>query len=772
MGNLSNAKQDSNVPGASNTNNSTSTNNTTNNSNNKESGGFGQKFTTSNFTQSVVMKSDSVFGNGGNESNKGPPNSSSNNSANSNQSNINNTGSNNMSGTTSGSKKRKSDGRITSGTNIDESNKDIIKDLSVTLVPLQGYDKIEVADAEKSIKKFCISQPKSEAGAIVTTSAGTPTEPTLQNLSPNIVSSKQQQNLLNVQSTNSGTNNHSGKQLKEQQQNQVTVSGVPPNSTPSLVVSVPLSTANVPGVNLSSNTSNNNSNNNNNLSVPSIQQQQQGTAGNTYQAHRNESGNIHNSTLDRHSPLIQHRTSSPAVHSISPIDHGVVHSGSSGGPNTNMMDTQNPSTMLKFTYEKHPNSRLTTLQEDTSPTVRRSRTPEVMYSSSSSSGFSGLKFGYESQTPSTVPSSQPSVVVTQPPTIKDSPPSSPGSEVGTKKPSKKQKTASSSSNTTVSAISPVETKENKLFHNGVHAAAHMLGNQLNPNSSMAPKLTESLNMEIEAHIANATPLNDQNNLVGPTYPGKLQANRSSVLTSQGTTSSMSLSSMLAGSTSASGNTPQSLEQLLERQWEQGSQFLMEQAQHFDIASLLSCLHQLKSENIRIEEHVTNLVARRDHLLAVNARLAIPLNPNTSTNQGHFNNMHPAVNGPTTVNTEPTVVSITSSNSNSQGNVVSSGGSGRQRISNSQSQQQPQQLPSQMQQQYSGGALPLENGIDFRQQAQTQQIVRHSSGSQSYSTSSSRSSSIGRGSSSASYTSQQTIYNTHQATIRRDDVKPS
>lgn len=113
--------------------------------------------------------------------------------------------------------------------------------------------------------------------------------------------------------------------------------------------------------------------------------------------------------------------------------------------------------------------------------------------------------------------------------------------------------------------------------------------------------------------------------------------------------------MLAGSTSASGNTPQSLEQLLERQWEQGSQFLMEQAQHFDskfrvflsivevltpfflssstVASLLSCLHQLKSENVRLEEHVTSLVARRDHLLAVNARLAIPLNPNTQTVQG-------------------------------------------------------------------------------------------------------------------------------------------
>lgn len=36
-----------------------------------------------------------------------------------------------------------------------------------------------------------------------------------------------------------------------------------------------------------------------------------------------------------------------------------------------------------------------------------------------------------------------------------------------------------------------------------------------------------------------------------------------------------------GQPTAAGNTPQSLETLLERQWEQGSQFLMEQAQHFD-----------------------------------------------------------------------------------------------------------------------------------------------------------------------------------------------
>ncbi|KAL3832772.1 hypothetical protein ACJMK2_024386 [Sinanodonta woodiana] len=69
--------------------------------------------------------------------------------------------------------------------------------------------------------------------------------------------------------------------------------------------------------------------------------------------------------------------------------------------------------------------------------------------------------------------------------------------------------------------------------------------------------------------------------------------------------------------------PASMEQLLERQWEHSSQFLMEQGQHFDIASLLNCLHQLKSENGRLEDYVKTLVSRRDHLLAVNARLSLP-----------------------------------------------------------------------------------------------------------------------------------------------------
>lgn len=52
---------------------------------------------------------------------------------------------------------------------------------------------------------------------------------------------------------------------------------------------------------------------------------------------------------------------------------------------------------------------------------------------------------------------------------------------------------------------------------------------------------------------------------------------------------------------------------------------MDQPQHFDISSLLSCLHQLRTDNQKLEDRFRQLLTRRDHLIAVNARLSIPLN---------------------------------------------------------------------------------------------------------------------------------------------------
>jgi len=117
-------------------------------------------------------------------------------------------------------------------------------------------------------------------------------------------------------------------------------------------------------------------------------------------------------------------------------------------------------------------------------------------------------------------------------------------------------------------------------------------------------------------------------------------------TSQSQKSASSWSSVTNG---INNNNTQALEDLLERQWEQGGAFMLEQAQHFDsmtsfniktslylilmftniVASLLTCLYQLKNENVNLEDELANYTKRRDHLLAVNARLAIPLPPQSN-----------------------------------------------------------------------------------------------------------------------------------------------
>jgi hypothetical protein len=140
---------------------------------------------------------------------------------------------------------------------------------------------------------------------------------------------------------------------------------------------------------------------------------------------------------------------------------------------------------------------------------------------------------------------------------------------------------------------------------------------------MAQRMVDTLSQEMETMVAAGVLGGEKEDkpsdkLVGiplPKFP-------SSVLngSSNGTPST---------STSSSSNPPQTLEQLLERQWEQGSQFLMEQAQHLDIAQLLSCLNQLKQDNRALEEHVSNLMQRKEQLIAINARLSIPLGASLS-----------------------------------------------------------------------------------------------------------------------------------------------
>ncbi|XP_014256983.1 protein AF-10 isoform X2 [Cimex lectularius] len=209
---------------------------------------------------------------------------------------------------------------------------------------------------------------------------------------------------------------------------------------------------------------------------------------------------------------------------------------------------------------------------------------------------------------------------------------------------KKKITSGLNISTTSNHVPPVSAiKEEKDIKILASNAPHMLGNTLNPASSMAQKMCDTLSQEVVAHSIFSTSDHCGNlHLVGP----------------QRSVSNVNTTPSSAGSNNSfwsNNSIPQTLEQLLERQWEQGSQFLMEQAQHFDIASLLSCLHQLRAENAQLEEHVATLVARRDQLLAVNARLAIPFTTgllipttntmtNTTNSQVNLPNAQPVENG--------------------------------------------------------------------------------------------------------------------------------
>jgi len=51
--------------------------------------------------------------------------------------------------------------------------------------------------------------------------------------------------------------------------------------------------------------------------------------------------------------------------------------------------------------------------------------------------------------------------------------------------------------------------------------------------------------------------------------------------------------------------------------------MLESQAPLDIAQLLSCITKIQQENRELEAELTELTSRRDHLVRVNARLALP-----------------------------------------------------------------------------------------------------------------------------------------------------
>ncbi|XP_029392025.1 protein AF-10 isoform X4 [Mus pahari] len=153
------------------------------------------------------------------------------------------------------------------------------------------------------------------------------------------------------------------------------------------------------------------------------------------------------------------------------------------------------------------------------------------------------------------------------------------------------------------------------------APAHMYGSRLNQNPSMAVLMAQSESSQTDQDLGDNT-----RSLVGRgSSPRGSLSPRSPVSNLQLRYDQPSNSSLETVPPVAA-----SIEQLLERQWSEGQQFLLEQGTPGDILGMLKSLHQLQVENRRLEEQIKNLTAKKERLQLLNAQLAVPFAAITTT----------------------------------------------------------------------------------------------------------------------------------------------
>ncbi|XP_074690315.1 protein AF-10 isoform X6 [Strix aluco] len=160
--------------------------------------------------------------------------------------------------------------------------------------------------------------------------------------------------------------------------------------------------------------------------------------------------------------------------------------------------------------------------------------------------------------------------------------------------------------------------------------SHMYGNRLNPNSAMAALIAQSENSQADQDLGD-----NSRSLVGRggSPRGSLSPRRSPV-------SSLQIRYDQSGNSCGENLPPvaASIEQLLERQWSEGQQFLLEQGTPSDILGMLKSLHQLQVENRRLEEQIKNLTAKKERLQLLNAQLSVPF-PTITSNPSPSHQVH-------------------------------------------------------------------------------------------------------------------------------------
>ncbi|XP_010137312.1 PREDICTED: protein AF-10, partial [Buceros rhinoceros silvestris] len=159
--------------------------------------------------------------------------------------------------------------------------------------------------------------------------------------------------------------------------------------------------------------------------------------------------------------------------------------------------------------------------------------------------------------------------------------------------------------------------------------SHMYGNRLNPNSAMAALIAQSENSQADQDLGDNS----------RSLAGRGGSPRGS-LSPRSPVSSLQIRYDQSGNGCGENLPPvaASIEQLLERQWSEGQQFLLEQGTPSDILGMLKSLHQLQVENRRLEEQIKNLTAKKERLQLLNAQLSVPF-PTISSNPSPSHQVH-------------------------------------------------------------------------------------------------------------------------------------
>ncbi|XP_067869771.1 protein AF-10 isoform X6 [Heterodontus francisci] len=156
------------------------------------------------------------------------------------------------------------------------------------------------------------------------------------------------------------------------------------------------------------------------------------------------------------------------------------------------------------------------------------------------------------------------------------------------------------------------------------APSHMFGNRLNPNSAMAALIAQSETNQADQDLDNSRSLAGRSSSPRGSLSPRSPASGLQIRYDQSNNSVLENLPPVASS----------IEQLLERQWNEGQQFLLEQGTPGEVMGMLKSLHQLQVENRQLEEQIKNLTAKKERLQLLNAQLSVPF-PVMSSNTSPF-----------------------------------------------------------------------------------------------------------------------------------------